>query len=516
MRSGHSIKAKYELLLLGFGLLTHCLSLTFAGCYWDDWTIFNVSSEQIMDQYYSNGGIPAGYLQVLFSKIFTSSIHYRILSFGLFYLSSVLIYRKLIQLSFNRNFAFLISLVFLISPIYATRYLIITFPGYVAMTLFFVGMSILVDLFDDKAGILRRLLLVVVFSLSFINPSGIPFYYGILALVIFRKAGDFKLKNIWRQVFRFPELWVFPVVFFVLYGKFFAPDPEGMHAMGKYNLIDIYKLKYNWIFIRAEVIKFFWWQIKDIVSTPFVFIIMATISFASLIVWKPDIENAALTWKKGVWFILIALFLIFCAGFSFNMVGKVPKMPHESDFESRYQIYLGLGYGLLVVAVMGMLFQLISKRWINYVLVALCAGLMINSSWHIQTELGVESIKQDQLANTLKQTNLNQQQYFIKDCNNWNSFSRDLNFYEYIGLIEYYNLNSRLFITAENFKSMVKRYGSMDVINNKGEFNLKGYNFTIPQDTIVVSCPAVKSKLNYLLRYQMGVVSDPAFDVTIE
>jgi hypothetical protein len=192
--------------------------------YWDDWVLFNVEPEIIIDTF-KQAGLPfawAGHLHVGLLKVGPEI--YRILTFILMFLSGYLLWLIIGSIAaINQLERNLIALFFLILPLNAARVALINFPSTLCHFSFFLAWYLLVC----RTGFISKGLSLLLFLFSFTVNSLLVFYALPIAHAVYLSAG-FNLKKTVMWASKSFLFLMAPFVWFYVKTHYFAP--YGLYA----------------------------------------------------------------------------------------------------------------------------------------------------------------------------------------------------------------------------------------------------------------------------------------------
>jgi hypothetical protein len=321
-------EGKYFGILILFYFLAHGGVLFIPNAiYWDDWILFGVAPEKILNTFRQAGSIfnIAGHLHNFFLSI--GPWFYKILTFFLMLgaglaLDNVLRRHKCIP----TDVRFLILLFFLVLPLYWARVALIDIGYSLGYFLFFVAWAII-----DK----YRLLSLALFFISF-NTNSLLVFFAIPFIDYYLRSVNYSWNSV--SFFKFClnkiDFLLLPFVFFFLKIIFFKPT--GLYA--GYNegfslnnlLITPIRMAFEWLSFGIPVfyvlffILFVRW-IFDKSRVPFAF--------------DGDVNY------KLIFIIGIVVFIF--GAFPYWILGHTPTF---SEWTSRHQLLLPLGLSLILVS----------------------------------------------------------------------------------------------------------------------------------------------------------------------
>lgn len=376
--------------LLAFGLVLCFMD----AIYWDDWTLFNVDENVILETFKDAGAIFnwSGYFHVAMLKVGPPLYRLMVLVFG--YLCGVLLWQLL--RTFRESTSeerFWIALLFLVLPFNPARFALINAPYILCLFLFFLAWY----LFIFKRGLFFKCLTLTLFLLSFNTNSLLVFY-----LLPMMHAAWLNSEQKWKSVIRFGTtnvLFVIAPIFFFWFKTQFYP-PHGLYA--GYNGIS-FKLLYLALLPLPVIVLGFYLARRH---------------------FKGE-------WQTNRWFLFVisGLFTLWLAALPYLVTGKLPTF---TDWDSRHQLLLPLGGALLLVGA-GLFFGSVVRfcRIASIVSVIFCAYFMATLAldWRKQKEV-IKLFAQSQdvkAASTI---------VVVDTSTRHNAFGRTNSFYEYNGWLK--------------------------------------------------------------------------------
>ncbi len=409
--------------------------------FWDDWTLWNTEIEVIRSQFKQNGIILAGELHV-FLRPFSPWI-YKILTFILWFFSGMLLYKiaRNSSLIKNKQHAFYLSLLFLITPYFSARVSIINFPYLVCLFLFLLAWSI-----SNK----HKTLSLILFFLSF-NTQSLLMFYALPFVDNFHKFYNVnKFKGVLKWSINNSLFIILPFVFFAIKNIYFPPN-------GAYE-------DYNQIF---SIKTLFYNLPKLMVDYCYLTINVLLFLIISIISWV-FIKNREAESNNNLYYLILGFISLFLGAFPYMIVGHIPTF---DDWNSRHQLLLPIGLSLLLLGVTGFL-KLTFKFNLMLIVVPLFITLNIQSyvayfdDWQKQKRI-IEKIKYEhpEIANI----NL-----LLIDDHTLNAKNRQLRFYEWNGILKLANGHSKVFaININEYQSFLN--GDYNRFIDNKDYNSEGF-----------------------------------------
>src|SRR5690554_5148584 len=130
-----------------FGI-SNCLMLINPGVYWDDWTLYNMSDQGIMSQFFGNGAVIFGYMHVLLQKFPIAPVFYHLLTFILQLVSIFTLFKIIgkwyVAESKEAKFGYFAVLIYSILPLGDAKIAMICLPFTLCLTVFVLAVYFLV------------------------------------------------------------------------------------------------------------------------------------------------------------------------------------------------------------------------------------------------------------------------------------------------------------------------------------------------------------------------------------
>ena len=438
--------------------------------YWDDWTLFNVAPDVILETFREAGAVFGwtGHLHVLLLKLGPGI--YRVLTFILMFLSGYLLWKIIESLevitSIERN---LITLFFLVFPLNAARIALINFPYTLCYFLFFLAWYLLVC----RAGKISRLLSLLLFLFSFNTNSLLVFYALPVAHSIYLFAG-FDLKKIIRWTVEYFLFLISPFVWFYVKIKFFAP--YGPYVA--YNSLNLDKL-----------------LLASMTGVPLLLIFVLWLAKKQREVSAPVDRGGVLLYWGAV--------LVWIGIFPYLAVGAWPTY---NDWNSRHQLLMPLGIAVSIVGV---------TRWVSYGNVlrlslsalAVCTLINLRSAF----EFHVDWLKQREVMRLISKSSeiIGAKTVLFNDkTDRFNAHDRTYRFYEYNGWFKLaYGDQTRWGMNEGSWAgALTEKLPAIYEMCVSGSYNAKDYIIGAPD--IVVTIKSSKGPLKAGLTGSGGFIID--------
>ena len=372
--------------------------------FWDDWSLYGVSSQAIYKTFDMAGSVLniAGHVHVAMLAI--GPWLYRVLTFVLMFASGLLLWQILKRqpwISIDVRYA--IVLLFLVLPLNAARAALIAFPGRTGYFLFFLAWYFLGK---------NRILALGLFFLSFNINSMLVFYALPMAEWYFRDGNRLKLITAWRWTIRRIDFVILPFVFWFIKTAYFKP--HGDYA------------GYNEDFTFKPLITGPLYMGYDLAGLE----IRAGLLIILLVFVYSFIKKSSLDDRNYQIRILVVGVAAFVAAvFPYLIVGHVPIF---DGWVSRHQLLMPLGTALLLVwLLMRIPFEI--RRGALILLVASSLALNLQIYFAFYQDWG----KQQELVSLFSQNEqIRAARLVVFDDRTENALKRRYRFYEWNGLMK--------------------------------------------------------------------------------
>ena len=243
-------------------VLAHSFLLILSGCWWDDWTFMSHNTEYIAIVASESGRPEWNFLVPLCWSLPNNG---RILIFFLYLGISIFVYRILKDASiFSEEDSLIIAMLFSTVPVDEARLLISNFAYTVGLFLFYLGFMLFVNWNKMERSARKtvfRILLLLLFYVSFILNSILAYYYIVIAYLFILKLKDVDEKNLWKKILyavrdvilSYFDFCILPFVYFILH-KLMFPVTETFAGRSS---VSLEALKTSLYYIPLSVIKVF-------------------------------------------------------------------------------------------------------------------------------------------------------------------------------------------------------------------------------------------------------------------
>lgn len=466
-------KCKIDLLII-FILysISFFLLLINLGVFWDDWTLYNMSSTIILDKF-KQAGIPyAGYFHNFLLSIGNGVSVYRILAFVTYFLSAVFLYFILYKIDeIDRFDCFLIVTFFAILPVNSARIALIDSPYALCHFLFWLGFLFLsLYLKDNK--IVFRIIALMLFFLSFVTASLLVFYVLVVLYIAYFEFYKWSLNDLFiKKIIKYSDFIVLPIVYWVIKTLYFTP--YGLYA--EYNQLSLKKLYYVPQLLLLSLYTSFVELFKQLfITNSFILLIILGI------VIFPLLQNrcSQKANDRKFMFFYFGWFLFFLAVYPYTAVGRNPGL---IDWNSRHQLLIPLGVSIIIIYGIKILipFERIQKIFYSlfissFLLTNISLYIDFQKDWYKQVSL-IENFKTNEIikGNTT---------FLFDDRTELNANHRLYRFYEYSGLMKYvFGRETKFGDTKQNFDGIGEKTQYLNV-----HYNLKDYKIKNPEYVVEI------------------------------
>ena len=340
--------------------------------YWDDWTLYQVTSFEIMDLFRQGGSMfnLAGYMHNFLLSI--GPWFYRFLTFILMFSSGLILYFILLKNKYvNDCERFLIVLLFCILPFYSARVALIDMGYTLCYFLFFFAW-----LNIEK----NRLIALALFFLSF-NTNSLLVFYALPFLDSYLRSNDYSWRFKSLIKFSFKKLDFLLLPFFYFFIKIYFYSPSGLYSgyNQSYNLVNL---------IYSPAVMIVNWLDFNVPLLLTIFI-----SFLVFLYLRLNQFNSYFKNNSSRYYIVFGALIFLLGAFPYWILGHSPVF---TDWGSRHQLLLPLGFSLTLVGLLP-LFHAYSIRY----LIALIISLCLTSNIKLYSDYYFDWQKQKQLISLL-------------------------------------------------------------------------------------------------------------------
>lgn len=366
-------------------VFTHLwILLSFEALYWDDWTLLNSSDSYIRQMFQFTGFDLLGSFHVWFSPFGVGA--YKILTLVSLALMSYFAFLILRNYSFSALQAGCVTAFFIVAPLNTAKIAAINVPGTLFATIFFLAWVLLLrDLL--KPSLLQRLCVLALFSVAFYFPSSLAFF-ALPAMSIAWYA--FRSNDRWTQrlsmFFRRIDFLVLPFIQFAIFRFFFFKPHASIAAEYQAFGLRTSRLQEAVDRIQADFLIDMPWVIRIIlVALPILFLLRF---------FKRPTDHSGQTIRIVDVTVVIGFSACFFALLPYVAVGRLPIF---SDWNSRYHLFLPLGFALICWCICQYVAGYADQKWFGIstfaVMLSLSAAFSVSSyfeyasDWRKQQQL---------------------------------------------------------------------------------------------------------------------------------
>lgn len=371
-------------LILVFALTHGWVLMSYNALYWDDWSILTSDAVELHRMFKFVGFELAGYLHAWLVPLGAGA--YRLLMLLSLALMSVCVFLIARAYGLRALQAGLITALFIVAPLNTSKIAAINVPAVMFAAIFFLAWVFLLrDL--QKPSLLQRLGALALFSVSFYLPSSLAFF-ALPAMSIAWHA--YRSNTAWRQrliaLFKRIDFLALPFIQFAIFRLyFFKPDASIANEYQQFG-IRTSRLQEALERIQADILIDMPWAVRLIlVALPLLILVR--------FIKRPPVEQDEYVRIADLW-MCIGLCACFFALFPYLAVGRLPVF---SDWNSRYHLFLPLGYALICWSMSKYIAAYTKRKWLGigtYVLIfVLSAGFSVRSyfeyagDWRKQNKL---------------------------------------------------------------------------------------------------------------------------------
>ncbi|MDA8952416.1 hypothetical protein N9H90_01485 [Pseudomonadales bacterium] len=450
--------------------------------YWDDWTLYQVANDEILDTMRIAGAIfnLTGHMHVFLLSI--GPWFYKTLTFVLMFFSGIcldFILKK--HASISQDARFLIVVLFLALPFYLARVALIDMSYTISHFVFFLAWACI-----EK----YRLISLILFFFSFTTNSLLVFF-ALPFLEFYYRSVEGKVSG--KSLIKFSlDKWymlILPFVFFAIKLTFYAPSGLYSGYNEDYRLVNVFKspasMVLEWFSVTLPLLPFF-----------FVALLCYLVMRASYSNFNPELSG-----KKYYWvFFGIAVFVL--GAFPYWILGHVPTF---SEWTSRHQLLLALGAALTITALISFLTREVKSV---FIILILAACLSVNISTY--KDFFFDWKKQQALASLIVGEDL------IRDADlvlfddrtlSLNAINRSYRTYEWTGLLaSAFEDESRFATNASELENFVAGKMYAGYFSHGAKYRLADFSPNKPLSTVLVTITMDKEKYRSLLNYDPGPI----------
>jgi hypothetical protein len=489
-----SIDNKYKtdfLIIFVLYSISFFLLLINLGVFWDDWVLYNMAPNIVLDTFNQAGSVGGGYFHNFFLSIGNSVTPYRILVFITYFFSSIFLYYILSSISEISQFdRLLIVILFAILPVNSARIALIDAHAALNHFLFWLGFLFLSLYLKERKMVFRIIALIFLFF-SFRAQSLLVFYSIVILYIayidLYKRISTFSISSTINKIFSYTDFIILPIVFWIIKITWFKPYSlyEGYNKLSLerlYNVPKLLLLSFDTSFIEPLKQSF---AKNSIIS-------MAILGIIIFLLLRNKYSQKADS--KSFMFFYFGWFLFFLAVFPYNVVGQVPRL---TDWLSRYQILIPLGVSLILIYGIRLLIPSERIQKLIYSLI-ISSFLLTNISFYVDFQK--DWYKQASLIENFKTSEIikgNSSFLFDDKIEKLNATQRAYRFYEYTGLMKY------AFGNETRFGDRKQSFSDIDYFTKylNAYYNMKDCRIIKPQYIVEINGKEISKKDLIKLKY---------------
>lgn len=471
--------------------LAHGYILLMNGIYWDDWTLYDVESEAIVETFQRTGTIWVGYFHSFLLSFENGIWFYRIIVFISFLFAGLFLNQILSNIREISPFSKLtIVLIFMLFPVNSARLALIDVPYAISYFLFFLSFWLVTKYLSFRNIGLRILALLTLFA-SFSTESLLVFFIVLIIYIIYHERSKItSFVTFVSTMMRYMDFLSLPIIFWILRNIYWLPTEirVGYNHVGLKELLvapflSVFSFHYSFIDVFNSS-----FQILSHLSFTIILVTILLALFKQKISSESPEDNLLMPNRYDYIFLGVGLLSFFAAVYPYNVVDNIPRL---DDWSSRHQLLVPLGAAFLILYGI----KIVSRRFhwkensqlvIYSFLISLFTMANIQSyieyekDWYKQLSL-VENFKTNEVIQS------NSTFIFNDNFSDLNAKNRIYRFYEYNGLFKYaFNEETRFGIDIRQFTNMddYKPYFKEDYT---AHYNMKDYKIAEPQFTININ-----------------------------
>ena len=484
-------------------LLAHFFLLVLSGCWWDDWTFMSHNLNYV-NLVASGSGRPEW--NILIPLCWSLTNNGRILIFFLYLFDSYFVYNILKDSKlFSIKDSLLITLLFIIIPVNDARLLISNFPYAVGLFFFFLAFMLFIKWNNSNRKVLPRVLILLLFLISFILNSLLAFYYVLFIYLFIIDIKDNKENNIIKRVLisiknvivKYTDFFILPFVYFGLNKLLFpvtSTDFEGRSSISIMGLIKCIK------YLPLSIINVF----KEIYANyfkvlTFIPLLICLVVFIVIFIIKNKTNNKPDT-KKWLIYLLVG-FVVLALGL-FVYVEVRSSVIYSNGVKGRDTILVPLGMSIIIYST----YSLFNEKYKQLLcILTIILGIFSFNSLYIEwqedyyQQLSMESLMNNSiiknndtffLAN-LDESDIEGERYYSLNTNAYHVFNDETRLF--IPKVS----NLYLLESKENVDMAVK---DLDYCHMMKDYNPEDYNL----DAIIIySCDYDANEVLRLKTYEL-------------
>jgi hypothetical protein len=459
------------------------------GMYWDDWTLYNMPFEGIMQQFKGNGAPYFGYIHYYLNKLPNPSLVYSLLTFILQLSTAYCMWLIIKLLKIDTPFFFWVVLLANIVPYFSANNTMICFPYTLAYFIFWLGFLLMLLGFEKKKWELRILSLLLFFA-SFTVNSFLVFYIIPFSVLYLLEAKvdiqNFKINKRslaelinFKLIIRKTDFLLLPILFFVVKSLFLKT--EGLYADSGYNEITLQGFLTGFVGILKAFDESYIGLLKELIINPFsssLFIVLFIFFSVILFIIMKKMDSSFMQLKENkIRIVLIFGVILFVLGaFPYAIVGKIPTF---NLYETRHQLLLPVGASMITLS---LIWILVKPKYLRITNAVLLAALITTNIKH-DLYFIKDNMKQESIAiNFSFNKNIRDFHTFllIDYSKRKDELTNSYRFYNLCGISkEIYKKEDKLIVEYNEYKMHETNWKKL--ISHSIKFNIKDYKIGAPE-----------------------------------
>jgi hypothetical protein len=376
-------------LILIFAMTHGWVVLSLDALYWDDWSILTSDKVVLLQMFKFVGFELSGYLHAWLVPL--GAVAYKALM--LFSLALMSVFVFLIARSYKWTVlqAGLITAMVIVAPLNTSKVASVNVIALLFAAIFFVAWWLLIRELQ-KPSLVQRVVVLAVFVVAFYLPSSLAFF-ALPGMSIAWHA--YQSGDDWRQriiaLLKRADFLLLPFIQFAIFRLFFF-KPHASIA-GEYQKFGVRPSRLQEAFgrIQADILLDMPWAVR------IVLVLLPLVLLLRLLKKPPQSESASV--RRADLSMFLGLCACFFALLPYLAVGRLPVF---SDWNSRYHLFLPLGYALVCWSICLFIASYTRLKWVGAFVYALL--LVLGASFSIQTyvEYADDWRKQQELMALLK------------------------------------------------------------------------------------------------------------------
>lgn len=421
-----------HLYLILLFLFCYGLSTLHNGIYWDDYTLINVPTKAIIDNFYECGRPQLGFLHSFYLNTKSPILFYKLSSLIFRYLSLLFIFLFLKNLKFfKKSEPLLIFLLLIIIPINQAYDSLVLMQYQLSLALLFLGCYLWIKSFfakNRKLFPLFRVLIHPIIFLSFTIESSAALFSVIIPITLAITSSS--IRDFFKAALKNIDYLIIPFLFIAIEHLYFKPHG----ACAGNNKIDISNLSLVPLSLAYSFISpLLHFPIHVFRRLDSFILLIPGIVFSTVFIFlrKRFEPRSDLSGQNTKVFLLISVILLFVGIFPYAIVGKMPK---TYGWFSRFQSHSLLGLSFLIFLIY---IKIHSVKLLYKILPYLTIFVFTTTNFGSRLIYTRDYLKQEALKEIFKSNetiNLNQRFFINDEAYDFNAFDRIYRFYEFTGI----------------------------------------------------------------------------------